>query len=43
MLKAILFDMDDTLLVNPMETFIPAYFRALTSYVAHLIPPDDGR
>ncbi len=40
MLKAILFDLDDTLLVNPMETFVLAYFQALTRYVAHLIPPE---
>ena len=39
-LEAILFDLDDTLLVNSMENFIPAYFRALTGYVAHLIPPE---
>jgi FMN phosphatase YigB (HAD superfamily) len=39
MLKAILFDLDDTLLGNSMETFVPAYFQALTRYVAHLIPP----
>lgn len=39
MLKAILFDLDDTLLGNLMETFIPAYFQALTRHVAHLIPP----
>ena len=40
MLKAILFDLDDTLLCNPMETFIPAYFQALTCHVAHLIPAE---
>jgi FMN phosphatase YigB (HAD superfamily) len=39
-LKAILFDLDDTLLANSMETFVPAYFRALTRYVAHLIPAE---
>jgi len=40
MLKAILFDLDNTLLGNSMATFVPAYFQALTRYVAHLIPPD---
>jgi FMN phosphatase YigB (HAD superfamily) len=40
MLKAILFDLDDTLLGNAMETFIPAYFQALTQYMAHMIPPE---
>lgn len=40
MLEAILFDLDDTLLGNAMETFVPAYFQALTRHVAHLIPPE---
>jgi FMN phosphatase YigB (HAD superfamily) len=40
MLKAILIDLDDTLLANPMETFIPAYFQALGAYMAHLVPPE---
>jgi FMN phosphatase YigB (HAD superfamily) len=40
MLKAILFDLDDTLLGNSVEIFIPAYFRALAPWVAHLVPPD---
>jgi FMN phosphatase YigB (HAD superfamily) len=40
MLKAVLFDLDDTLLGNPMDTFLPAYFRALQAYLEDLIPPD---
>ncbi len=40
MLKAILFDLDGTLLGNEMDNFIPAYFKAITNYMAHLIPPD---
>ena len=40
MLKAILFDLDDTLLGNSMESFIPAYFQAITRHMTHLIPPD---
>ncbi len=40
MLKAILFDLDDTLLGNSMDTFIPAYFQALTRYVAEWVPPE---
>jgi HAD superfamily hydrolase (TIGR01549 family) len=40
MLKAILFDLDDTLLGNSMDSFIPAYFQALTEYMSHLIAPD---
>ncbi|RLC66827.1 MAG: HAD family hydrolase [Chloroflexi bacterium] len=39
MFKALLLDLDDTLLKNSMETFVPAYFRAVTRYVDHLIPP----
>ncbi len=40
MLKAIFFDLDDTLLGNSMEAFMPAYLRALTRHAAHLIPPE---
>jgi FMN phosphatase YigB (HAD superfamily) len=40
MFKAMLFDLDDTLLVNSIETFIPAYFQALGKYMSHLIPLD---
>ena len=40
MLKAVLFDLDDTLLGNAMDTFLPAYFQALTRYLDHLIPPE---
>jgi FMN phosphatase YigB (HAD superfamily) len=36
---AILFDLDDTLLANPMDTFVPAYFRALTGFMAGELPP----
>jgi FMN phosphatase YigB (HAD superfamily) len=39
MLRAVLFDLDDTLLGNAMDTFLPAYFQALTRYLAHLVPP----
>jgi FMN phosphatase YigB (HAD superfamily) len=39
MLKAILFDLDDTLLGNSVETFVPAYFQKLAPQVAHLVPP----
>jgi FMN phosphatase YigB (HAD superfamily) len=31
-LQAILFDLDDTLLGNDMETFVPGYFRILSQY-----------
>ena len=36
---ALLFDLDDTLLANPMDTFVPAYFRALTGFMAGDLPP----
>jgi FMN phosphatase YigB (HAD superfamily) len=36
---AILFDLDDTLLVNPMDTFVPAYFRALTTFMTAELDP----
>jgi len=39
-LKALLLDLDDTLIRNPMNTFIPAYFRALENFVAESVPPD---
>jgi HAD superfamily hydrolase (TIGR01549 family) len=39
MIKAILFDLDDTLIRNPQGVFIPAYFSALKSKVASLVPP----
>lgn len=37
MLRAVLFDLDDTLLGNPMDRFLPAYFQALTRYVDDLV------
>ncbi len=40
MLRAVLFDLDDTLLGNSMDVFLPAYFRALTQYCGHLISPE---
>jgi len=38
-LRALLLDLDDTLLGNPMTTFVPAYFKALTYHLAHLVDP----
>lgn len=40
MLHALLLDLDGTLLDNPMDRFIPAYFQALTRFVADRVPPD---
>jgi HAD superfamily hydrolase (TIGR01549 family) len=38
--KAILFDLDGTLIDDSMETFLPPYFAALTKKLAHLVPPE---
>jgi FMN phosphatase YigB (HAD superfamily) len=38
-LKALLLDLDDTLIDNAMDTFIPAYFRALEAFVAGVVEP----
>ncbi|MBP7999919.1 MAG: HAD family hydrolase [Chloroflexi bacterium] len=40
MLKAILFDLDDTLLGNKMDSFLPQYFRLLGQYAAALFDKD---
>jgi FMN phosphatase YigB (HAD superfamily) len=39
-LKALLLDLDDTLIDNPVRTFIPAYFEALKVFVADTVDPD---
>ena len=39
MVKAILFDLDGTLIDNDMNTFLPPYFKALTNKVAGLVDP----
>ena len=36
--KALLLDLDDTLLGNPMDEFAPAYFEALARYMAREVP-----
>lgn len=38
--KALLFDLDGTLIDNSMDTFLPPYFAALTIKLSHLVPPD---
>jgi FMN phosphatase YigB (HAD superfamily) len=38
-LKALLLDLDDTLIHNPMDAFIPAYFKALEAFVADVVSP----
>lgn len=39
MIKALLFDLDGTLIQNSMETFLPPYFSALTRKLAGVVPP----
>lgn len=40
-IKAILFDLDGTLLDNNMDNFLPQYFRRLSARVAHIAPPTE--
>jgi FMN phosphatase YigB (HAD superfamily) len=39
-IRALLFDLDDTLLLNDMEAFGAAYFRALATKLRPLCPPE---
>lgn len=39
-IRALLFDLDDTLLINDMEAFGAAYFRALAGKLRPLCPPE---
>jgi FMN phosphatase YigB (HAD superfamily) len=39
-IRAILFDLDGTLLSNDMDVFLPHYFEALSAHVAGIIQPD---
>lgn len=39
-LKAILLDLDDTLLVNPMDLFVKTYLQALAGFLADHVPPE---
>jgi FMN phosphatase YigB (HAD superfamily) len=39
-LKAILFDLDGTLLDNNLEIFLSRYFKRLAGWVNHLVPPE---
>jgi HAD superfamily hydrolase (TIGR01662 family) len=40
MLRAVLLDLDDTLLANDMRRFLPPYFSALGQRMAHFVAPD---
>ncbi len=39
-LKAILFDLDGTLLDNNLDVFLSRYFKRLAAWVSHLVPPE---
>lgn len=39
-IEAVLFDLDDTLLGNRMESFLPSYFPLLSTYLKDFISPD---
>jgi FMN phosphatase YigB (HAD superfamily) len=40
MIRTILLDLDDTLLVNKMDQFLPAYFKLLGGYLEQVAPPE---
>jgi FMN phosphatase YigB (HAD superfamily) len=40
-IRAILFDLDGTLLDSDMDVFLPHYFKLLSARVAHIVPPDE--
>ncbi|HIE38114.1 MAG TPA: HAD family hydrolase [Anaerolineales bacterium] len=40
MIRAILMDLDNTLLENDMDRFVPAYLAALSEYMSGLFPPE---
>lgn len=40
MLKALLLDLDDTLLGNPMDRFVAAYLQAISAFVADRVEPE---
>lgn len=40
MIRAILMDLDNTLLENDMERFVPTYLSALGEYLSDLFPPE---
>ncbi len=39
-IKAVLFDLDGTLLDSDMETFLPPYLERISARIAHLMPPE---
>ncbi|MDF1500697.1 MAG: DinB family protein [Anaerolineales bacterium] len=40
MIRTVLIDLDDTLLENSMDRFLPAYFQRLGDYLSDLVQPD---
>lgn len=40
MVRALLLDLDDTLLINDWNVFFPVYLDLLTRYLADLVPPE---
>jgi FMN phosphatase YigB (HAD superfamily) len=40
MIHTVLLDLDDTLLVNSMDRFLPAYFQRLGAYLSDLVDPE---
>ena len=40
MKTTLLLDLDDTLLENDVNVFLPAYLQSFSQYVSHLIPPE---
>lgn len=41
MVEAVLFDLDDTLLGNDVDTFVPHYFKLLGAYAVALLPAEE--
>jgi len=40
-IRAVLFDLDGTLLSNDMTVFLPHYFELLSAHLAHILEPDE--
>ncbi|MGD2162318.1 MAG: hypothetical protein PVG04_04440, partial [Anaerolineales bacterium] len=40
MIRTVLLDLDDTLLINSMDSFLPAYFQRLGAYLSDVADPD---
>lgn len=40
MTRTVLIDLDDTLLINSMDRFLPAYFQRLGDYLSEVVEPD---